>query len=378
MRTVYYLGFYDIDNNKNEKRNIVLSATNKMSYIIEAIDDCGYCADVISASYTLGEKKCPEKCIDIAKNSKLHLFKSLPWGNKFKRVKSYIYTYRQLYKYIVSNLKKDDILIVYHSMAYMSPVKKAKKKIGFELILEVEEIYNDVIKKSEKKREQEVNYFKLADKYIFPTELLNECVNKENKPYSVIHGTYRVERDRGGSFGDDKIHVLYAGTLDPRKGGAAAAAAAGFLPENYHVHILGFGGKTEIEYIKKLVSDVNKKTRATLTYDGLLSGDDYIEFIQKCNIGLSTQNPNADFNATSFPSKILSYMANGLRVVSVRIPAIEHSAIGEDMYYYNEQTPEEIAKAIMSVDLNDGYDGRAKIKQLDKSFREELKELLNK
>ena len=69
-------------------------------------------------------------------------------------------------------------------------------------------------------------------------------------------------------------------------------------------------------------------------------------------------------------------MANGLRVVSIRIPAIEQSAVGKNMYYYDKQTPEEIAKAIMSVDLNDGYDGRAKIKQMDIRFRKELRSYL--
>ena len=69
-------------------------------------------------------------------------------------------------------------------------------------------------------------------------------------------------------------------------------------------------------------------------------------------------------------------MANGLRVVSIRIPAIEKSAIGDYMYYYDKQTPEEIAKAIMRVDLNDGYNGREIIKKLDEKFTKELKGLL--
>ena len=128
--------------------------------------------------------------------------------------------------------------------------------------------------------------------------------------------------------------------------------------------------------MKQVIKDVSGKTKATVTYDGLLSGEDYIRFIQSCQIGLSTQNPDADFNATSFPSKILSYMANGLRVVSIRIPAIETSAVGNDMYYYDKQTPEEIAKAIANIDLLDDYAGRDLILKLDKQFRQEIKEIL--
>ncbi len=69
-------------------------------------------------------------------------------------------------------------------------------------------------------------------------------------------------------------------------------------------------------------------------------------------------------------------MANGLKVVTVRIPAIENSAIGQDVYYYENQTPEEIAKAIMTVDFDDGYKGREKISELDSEFRVALYTLL--
>lgn len=41
MKRVYYLGFYDIEQNKSENRNYVLSATNKMRYIIDTIETCG-------------------------------------------------------------------------------------------------------------------------------------------------------------------------------------------------------------------------------------------------------------------------------------------------------------------------------------------------
>jgi hypothetical protein len=126
----------------------------------------------------------------------------------------------------------------------------------------------------------------------------------------------------------------------------------------------------------KKIDEISKTTKATITYDGLLRGEDYIQFLQKCHIGLSTQNPDAEFNDTSFPSKILSYMANGLRVVSVRIKAIEISAIGNEVYYYDEQNPKDIAQAIMSIDFNEPYNSREIIKKLDAKFSKEIKDLL--
>ena len=381
MRTVYYLGFYDIEKNKCENRNIFLAATNKMSYIIKAVENSGYYVEVISASQTLSKEKCPAKSVDIGEKSKLHLFKSLPWGNGVRRVMSRRYSLNQVYNFLINNLTSDDVLIVYHSMAYISLLKKAKKKIGFKFIIEIEEIYSDVTG-IESNRKKEMNFFKLADSYILPTVLLDEHINHDKKPMTLIHGAYKVEPKRKENiFENDEnnkqIHCVYAGTFDPRKGGVTAAVkAAMFLPSNYHLHILGFGNKTDTKSIKSLIDEISKKSKANVTYDGLLSGEDYIRFIQSCDIGLSTQNPKAAFNSTSFPSKILSYMANGLRVVSIRIPAIETSAVGKYMYYYEEQQPKEIAKAIMSVNMNDDYNGRKIISNLDTEFYKNIAKLL--
>lgn len=385
MNRIYYLGYYDIEKNKSENRNYTLAATNKMTYIIEALESCGHPVDVISASQTLNPVKCPAKCEKIGEMSQLHLFSSLPWGNKAQRVVSRFHALHQVYQFIIENLTDGDLLIVYHSLAYMSLLTKAKRKIGFNLILEVEEIYGDVTGDA-KTVAREMAFFPLADSYIFPTQLLDEKINTAKKPSVIIHGTYKVEADRNCKFDDDEIHrhnkrvihCVYAGTFDPRKGGAiAAAAAAEYLPDNYHIHILGFGSDEDVRKMKDLIAEISNRSDAKVTYDGLLSGEDYIRFIQSCDIGLSTQNPDAAFNATSFPSKILSYMANGLRVVSIRIPAIERSAVGRYMYYYDAQTPKEIAKAIMAVDTTDGYDGRKIISCLNGQFCSEIKELIN-
>ncbi len=329
MSKIFYLGYYDIPENKEENRNIALSATNKMAYIISTLDKLGYKVEVVSASATQNSKGYPEKSIKLEKNSKLLLFKTLPSGNKWNRIKSVFYSRFQVLKYLLTVLKKEDKVIVYHSIAYANIVRWAKIIKKFKLVLEVEEIYSDV---NGNKREQKKEYklFRYADAFIFPTELLNEKLNVERKPYSIIYGTYQVEKNRKCKFDDRKIHCIYAGTLDSRKGGAEAAiSAATKLNSDYHIHILGFGNEEEKQKIENNIMELSKKYDCKVTYDGLLSGEEYIKFVQCCDIGLSTQNPTAEFNDTSFPSKILSYMANGLRVVSVRIPVIECSAINK-------------------------------------------------
>ena len=385
MSKLKYIAYYS-DPDVSRYRETAPSADTKVDYLATAFQKIGYNVKVISKC---GVGKCSSTIkyyadYMIEKNGISVRF--VPeFTSKFRPLR---YLTRKIVKHNINCLIKEECLkndceiVIYHSLGMYDIIKFLKKhKKSF--VLEVEEIYSDVMmKKKKQNRRKEDFMFSSASSYIFSTELLNREINKNNKPYVICNGTYNVGRNlvEEKIFEDkDRIHCVYAGTFDPRKGGAAAAvSAAKFLPENYHMHILGFGNEAETEAIKDLILNVAKKSSATVTYDGLLSGEDYICFIQSCDIGLSTQNPDAAFNATSFPSKILSYMANGLRVVSIRIPAIEGSASGKNMYYYEKQTPDEIAKAIMAVNIRDDYDGRQIISRLDTEFIHGISKLMEK
>ena len=385
MSELKYIAYYS-DPDESKHRNAAPSADTKIDYIVSVLTREGCNVKVISKC---GVENCESilkyyEDYAIEKNGTMVRFvPSLT--SKFRPLRFFtrIYTNQKINRLIKKEcLGTDCKILIYHSLGMCSIIKYLKKhKKPF--ILEVEEIYSDVMaKKKKQNREKEDFMFSAASSYIFSTELLNREINSGNKPYVVCNGTYNTTQKlvEDKIFDDkDKNHCVYAGTFDPRKGGVTAAiSAAEFLSENYHMHILGFGNEEETKSMKDLISEVSKKSVATVTYDGLLSGEEYIRFIQSCDIGLSTQNPDAAFNATSFPSKILSYMSNGLRVVSIRIPAIEGSAIGKYMYYYDKQTPEEIAKTIMTVNLNDDYNGRQVISKLDAEFSYDIAKLMEK
>lgn len=380
MDSIKYIGFYDIHDSKY-KRNGSLAAINKMNYIANSISKLGIKVNIISPSWIVENKNIIARKEYIKIKDNINLMNIPSFGAK-SRILRYIRTKISsiyLFMYLLKNVKKEEEIIVYHSLALLRPVLYAKNIKKFKVILEVEEIYTDVVNKKKKVRDLEFKMIKSAEKYIFSTEILNETLNLKNKPYSIIYGTYQVEKDMECKFDDDKIHVVYAGTFDPRKGGAAAAAAvAEYLDEKYHIHIIGFGSEDEKIGLQNLIKEVSKKTKCTVTYDGLYKGEEYIKFLQKCDIGLSTQTPNAQYNDTSFPSKVLSYMANGLRVVSIRIKALEKSKISDLLYYYENDSPQEIANAIKSIDLLQPYNSRNKIQDLDKKFIKDIKELLEK
>lgn len=376
MKKIIYIGYLSDIN--NDDRKSAPSADTKMKYIMSAIKQAGYDIEVISCTIPNKKEGLFKKHKEYITNidgvnvtfvsgwtSKIVIFRYLgrwfSWLNLKKMIKK---------KYLKENAK----IIIYHSLSYMKLLKFLNKNHK-EYILEVEEIYGDVIGKK-RIRQLELNYLTNANGYIFPMIKLNDLVNKSNKNYVVVHGTYKIETKREKLYNDDKIHCIYAGTFDPKKGVIDAINSALYLDKEYQFHILGFGDDEQTDVVKKEIERVSKLTSCKVIYGGLLYGEDYIKVLQSCDIGLSPQNPNAEFNDTSFPSKILTYMSNGLKVVSIKIPAIASSDVGDYLYYYKNQEPKEIADAIKLVDLKSSLQSEKILEKLNEKFISEIKQML--
>ncbi|PKH10176.1 glycosyltransferase, partial [Planomicrobium sp. MB-3u-38] len=282
-----------------------------------------------------------------------------------------------LFIYLILNTKKGENLIVYHSLWLMYPLYVAKKIKKFKLILEVEEIYQDARKVSKINSLLEHKTINLADKYIFPTSLLNDKINSQSKGHTILYGTYKIEERRVSNFSDGKIHIVYAGTFDPNKGGVQTAIEiAPHLSNNYHLHIMGFGSSSQLKETIKQITKTSELSECEITYEGELKGKEYVSFLQKCHIGLSTQRPDADFNKTSFPSKVFSYLVNGLRVVSIKLEVLSLSPVDSIIYYSQSSSSESLAKAIMSIDVTERYNSSKLINMLDNKFEKELEDLI--
>lgn len=376
-----YLAYYDVPENKEQNRDVALAAVNKITYVCDALNRLGKTVQIVSASPTKGTKRCKGKRIRVSEKTELKLFSSFGRGSLPAKMADRLFLKAKLFLYLLFAIKRDETVLVYHSVAYAGMVLLLKKLRKFRLILEVEEIYSDV-NGLRKDRKKEYNVFSAADAYIFSTELLNKKINPQKKPHVILYGTYLAEPDRKCRFEDpgaqEKIHCVYAGTFDPRKGGCLMAVnAARYLPEQYHIHILGFGPAEDTRNVQNAIEEVKKSGGCGISYDGCLKGEEYIRFLQSCQIGLSTQNPDAAFNDTSFPSKILSYMANGLQVVTVRIPVVGESTIDPWVNYYIKPNPKQVAEAIMKTQKHTNCDGRKILSELDKGFVRDIGKIIS-
>lgn len=371
MGKVVYLGYYC---NDLEKKKVSPAGNALMKYVINVIEKTNKELIVISpAQDNIFSKK---KVLKFSKRTEIYLPSYannvifMKFVNRWRRN-------RNLYRELMSILEDGDNLIVYHSLVYINVLKKIRKRKKVNLILQVCEIYADVINDHILK-EKEIKWIKSANKYIFSTQKIESVLNTECKEYAICMGIYKYNDDKYiNQFKDKLIHIVYAGTFDSIKGGCKTAIKiAPYLNCKYHLHILGFGTKREISQIREMIDKISKNSSCKITYDGLKYGKDYINFIKSCHIGLSTQNPDKSFNDTSFPSKILSYMSNGLRVVSVKIPVIQESSLAKFLYLYDTQNSQEIANVIMNIDLNDDYDSKFIIDKLDKEFYIQLLDLI--
>lgn len=377
MRRIKYFCYYDYKTGKYPREG-VQAASTKIDYIISALNKNGIAVDVISKTGVSTTGFCLDigNKLQIRENSLRH-FVSFGCTNNPLRVLSWWMNSIHFFIWFLLNVRRNEEILVYHSLGYCKMLIFLKKIIGFKQIGEIEEIYQDVHKQSSFTSAAEYKFYKICDKYVFPNILLNRICNPDNKPFLVIHGLYNVYPDKGIGFDDSDIHALYSGTFDPQKGGAKVAIEmAEFLPENFHVHITGFGKNNEVNEMRKLASEIQKRTKAKISFHGFISRDELNLLMQKCHIGLCTQPQYSKLNATSFPSKILNYMANGLVVLCGKNEAIQLSKIGDIVIYYDSDNLKDIADAVVAASNVKGHDCRNRLIQLDKEFTKELSKLI--
>lgn len=372
-----YIAFCDIEKYKSENRSVAPSASNVVKYMADVLSEKDK-VEIVSPSRTLNKKGFYKGRKDKMSEA-IELIQPPSFGasNPVMKILAVLYTKLWFFFYLLMHLKKEEKIVVYHSLSYMKTITFFKKLKKLSITLEIREIYSDINKVSQSVRKQEKEFFAIADKYIFATGILDEIINTEHKPSIIASGIYKPEHIMSDKFSDGLIHVVYAGTLRPEKGGAISTVKmAGYLNKNYHVHILGYGTQENIETVKKMIAETQKVDSATLSYDGVLSGDEFLSFLQKCHIGVAIQNMEGAFNNTSFPSKVLTYLSNGLDVLSTDIPAVSSSGVGEILYYCSNNDPQEMAQNLQKIDVNNPISKDQTLIKLDCDLRKDIVDFL--
>lgn len=371
MQKIYYIAFYG-DRSAENFRPAHPAADLQVSYLAKLLSEMGYQVEILSVCVS-GNTDCwfdfcrgCTKSID--DNIVVRYFSNIGSKSGFIRVLGRMITRKELRSFIKE--KKEDIIIIYHSTA-LYPIYHFLDRIGKKFILEVEEIYADFTGDDRKLELREISR---ASEYIIPTQLLVPEVTR-GKKWVLYHGSCFEERIYEKRFQDNRIHIVYAGTLDYRKVGELVAIdTAKFLDARYHIHILGIGTDNEVRHIKQKINSL-QNMECKISYDGVLYGEEYLSFLQSCDIGLYTQS-SADV-VTSFPSKLMSYLGNGLRIVANRTPTLEQSEIRHLIWFCDHNEPKSVAEAIRNVDFDASYDSRKELRKIQERLMGDLKNLLD-
>lgn len=274
-------------------------------------------------------------------------------------------------------LGPEDTVVAYHFLMLAEILLRAKKARGFRLVLELEEFYQDVAPCTRRQRNAENAIAQAAEGYLLAAQTLAEKI-PAGRPYVVVNGNYTLPEEAAPAPAapDGRIHCLYSGSFEIAKQGARIAIeAAEFLPENYCVHICGFGSPEQVKAVRQRIAQVQPRTRCEIRYEGFLSDEQYQAMLSQCRIGLSTLVPDEKFSELCFPSKILVYLSHGLNVVSSKTRAVQQSDVGDLLYYYQNQTPQEVAAAILQVGECPA-DPRQRLRELDEKAGRKIRQLM--
>lgn len=365
--SIFYFGYYTANGNPNNFLEFP-GCSNKMSYIISSIKKNNIFLNVIC----LGESK--DGINHSSKNLKVDSLENNFFVGTIKyKILSRLYLYFQIMNILLFRVKKTDTVIFYHSYYLLFLFKILKKIKNFNLIIEVEESYKAAWGKSDSEIYNEIKYLKGADAYIYVNDLLPNII-ENTKPHVVCYGDYEVKAALSIKKRNNKKRIVYAGLISEKDASDIYLAlnAMKYLDDSYSLSILGYGSDIALEKLKKYIIDNNLNEK--VAYAGFLKGDEYLNFLKKCDFAVNPRMLSNSHSDYTFPSKVLAYLSVGLPVVSTPIRCIKESKVSELVSFSESTDALSFSNAIKSLNLNSNP--ISTIVSLDKAFIIDLRGLL--
>ncbi|MBR6536494.1 MAG: hypothetical protein IKT67_04780 [Lachnospiraceae bacterium] len=375
---LHYISFYATD---NVNRQVVRSSISKIEYMMDALKMIDDSLSVVSTAL-VEEGKGYQKTL---KHGNITYLPGIGLKGRIGRRISLLVTQFMLLMHLLTKASSKDIVIFYHSISYFWPLRIAQRIKRFCTIMEFNDKYSYHMNDANKARKIdkiEKRMIQKASAYIFASSMMKELVD-ESKPFVINYGSYAPALKQNNISDNNSpkcIHLLYSGVLEPlRRAGEMAIDAMKYLPDNYILHIAGFGSVEYLSLINNKIEEVNAQKKCKVIYNhGFLNSSELGCLMQQCDIALSTHAYEFEWQSRlSFPSKIPLNMANDLYIVAANLPVIVNSPFASGCCFYKEHDPKAIAQAInkcVSIHLRgDTMKPSRIISKLDKEFREELK-----
>lgn len=375
-KRIIYVGMYDYSDDV-VNRFYSLAAVNKMNYIIRLLNENGYTVDIYSLSNSKEStfKFSSEKKVEIGRNA---LFLTPTFGTSSKIGKAFriILSYCWLVIKILCNTRTNDYVLIYHTLEGIAPLSIVKRLKKLRYVLEVEEIYSEIPNSNRDNKQKELKFIGNADKYIVVSHLLKDKLPlKDNM---VIYGNYKFANDANVHITkNDKVNLLFSGSLDSTRGVFQAIEAMYFLPEEYILNISGVGNKAAVHLVQEKIEELNTfRDKVVCKYLGKLDDNDYKLLLNSSDLALNTQ-VEGEYAQFLFPSKLLSYMAYNIPIVSTKGQSIVESPFFKYIYFTDDSSGKSIAEVILSIDLSKSVNYHVILGELHSQAVEELNKILS-
>lgn len=374
---VFYLCFY-AEPEVEDKIVVYPSVLSKIDYIVDTVKAAGKEVVVVSVAPSCsGRFSGFEKVID-EKETHIYL-PSTRSKNKIIDILYFLKNAMTILMFLLKNVKKNDHVLVYHSLYHRLWIKIYSAIACRKLILQIEDVFSSLTKKARIHKNSEWKLFNKMQRCLCVNDILyNDLAHVPGRV--VSYGSYNLPPQYPVQT-DGKVRAVYAGVIEQERNAAfLAVQAARYLPEDYEVHILGFGTDENIQALNTAIHEMNRLMgRDVVFFHGKKVGEAYWAFLQGCDVALSTHTYNAETIESAnytFPSKVLTYMANNLPVVAQRLSVLECSAVSDNMAFYDDTRPEAVADAIVAAHNAKGMSCRQTIEALDREFKSAMKALL--
>ncbi len=140
----------------------------------------------------------------------------------------------------------------------------------------------------------------------------------------------------------DAFEIVFAGGVHKSNGIDLLLLAFSEL-DNPNVRLTVYGGG---DLVKSVIDAAEKDKR--LFYGGILHGDKLVQALLSADLLINPRPTNEEFSQTSFPSKLIEYMATGVPTLTTRLVSIP-KVIDDCFFYIDSHDPLTIAEAIRGV-----------------------------
>jgi glycosyltransferase involved in cell wall biosynthesis len=142
-----------------------------------------------------------------------------------------------------------------------------------------------------------------------------------------------------------EIRLLYSGSMDRARGLDLLLEALPLLPEcGWRLDITGHGPLADS--VTRFVQETRWRDR--VEYHQSLPPKEYEALLAAAHVGLNCQRSSDPISDVTFPSKVFTYLAAGLLVLSSEASAVKELC-GHACCYYTGETPESLADAIKKI-----------------------------